>query len=640
MTEFNLQIEKITGIATTDTEVGVFSRKITFEDGSVGTFVSCILTKDSQEQELSVFLSDLFEVAIKALEHMADGVLAALVSAKDADISYTEGKKFKASIIHTLFYKNTCYVVRFGDDVVLTVYEPGKSGEIKFESGSGVIKPSQVYVVSTRSFLEAFDISDFSKELEVDLVDIIDGLATQISAEENQSEIGAGFVYVSDPSKAQKEIPDDSEPETAVEAISDSSSVEEESQPKEADVVILADTAVVSDDLQAEQLREAPAKTDKKLNLNISSVISFVRKIISAILAEFSHLRRGDIRAILQLRKRIVLVAVFIVLILFGSVFYTSYQKKAKLKSTEVTIHLASANSKYKEALSILELNNEKARSDLIEADREVKLALDLDPKNADANQLKNDISSKLHASEGAASLAFNTYIDLGSDITTLSRADKNLLAAASNNLYLIFSETKKEEFAAGGNVSSAIFYSGNAFVLGDKVKKIELSTKKEKEVGTENSARKISIFFGNVYLLTSDGIRKYVPIESGYSGSDYLSSKQSFGDNANFVIDSSIWVSSGDKIYKFTRGEKESFDISGMVNTSYSFGPIYTNAEFDNLYVIDKLNGNLLVIDKKGIYKKSYHSDNFAKATGLVINEEQTKIYLSVGSKILEASL
>ena len=60
-----------------------------------------------------------------------------------------------------------------------------------------------------------------------------------------------------------------------------------------------------------------------------------------------------------------------------------------------------------------------------------------------------------------------------------------------------------------------------------------------------------------------------------------------------------------------------------------------------DNLYVVDAANEALLAIGKDdGILKKSYQAKEFGKATGLVVDEQAGKIYISVDNKILVADL
>src|SRR3989344_4731181 len=137
MSESTLKIENITGQASRDIACGVFNKKITLANGEQGTLVACVLIKNGQDVDIQILLKDIFE--------------------------------------------------------------PPKSLEITFEEGSGPIKIGQIYLISTEKFLSIFDGSVFLNEAqELDIEEIIDGLATEISARKDQEEIGAAFVLIKD----------------------------------------------------------------------------------------------------------------------------------------------------------------------------------------------------------------------------------------------------------------------------------------------------------------------------------------------------------------------------------------------------------------------------------------------------------
>jgi len=117
-------------------------------------------------------------------------------------------------------------------------------------------------------------------------------------------------------------------------------------------------------------------------------------------------------------------------------------------------------------------------------------------------------------------------------------------------------------------------------------------------EVGKVGAGSDIWVFFGNVYVLLPNSITKFIPVEGGYAeGSEYLNSPQSFSDKSHLAIDASIWVTSGSEILKFTRGDRGSFGISGLVSEVGEFSLIYTDANLQNLYVVDSTNSALLII-------------------------------------------
>ena len=92
--------------------------------------------------------------------------------------------------------------------------------------------------------------------------------------------------------------------------------------------------------------------------------------------------------------------------------------------------------------------------------------------------------------------------------------------------------------------------------------------------------------------------------------------------------------------MFEYLRGDKESFEISGLTSSVGKLSEIYTDSESKNIYVVDSENNVLLVVDKDGIYKKAYQSNEFGKVNGLVVDEQAGKFYIAVGSEILEGNL
>jgi len=616
---YSFKIEKITGAHGENSASGVFRRRLTFGDGERGgELVSCILIAGEAGGDLGVVLGDIFELAIKRLEDSGEDILESLQLALESGREYGAGKALEVSFIHCFFYKDACFVCRLGDKVSLLSFNRDKTGAINVQLGSGPIVDGQIFLVATRKFLDIFD-RDSLKTEKIDLGEIIDGLATQISDLAKQSEIGAVFIQAKALAEKEEKESKAIEETEGVGEIGEGDEIKEVEADEKLDV------------------REAP-KERLGSKLKIKNPLPAIFRIL---VREISRLRSGDLRAIFRLRRNIVLLSAVVILVLVGSGAYTLYGQNQKTKISQLTEHLASAKSKYSEALAILAINQSRARTLLVDADNEVKAALAVDSKNTDVNNLKDEISAKLKETEAATSVKLETLSEFAENTTGVAFNGKNLVVVHGNKLSTVnLVDKKTSDIDLGESVKSAVVYSNNAFVLEDaKIKKVDLVSEKVKEVASEGGAD-IDVFFGNVYSLRASGIRKFVPIENGYSGSDYLSNKVDFAPSSRMTIDSSVWVTKDDKILKFTRGKQETYEISGLVNANFKLGAIYTNADVDNLYVVDSANSVLLVIDKKGVYKKVYQGAEFAKVADLVVDEAGGKMYLAVGNKILTAPL
>jgi len=613
MVEFSLKIEKIAGLAGEKSACGVFTKRLTLSDGTLGVIVSLVLVTDGNGEDLQTVLRDIFELSTKKLEsaNLEEGILGAVRLAEEATKEYVSGD-LKIHFAQLFFYKDVCYITRNGEKIKILVFDPPKQAEISFESGSGPIKMGQIYLVATEKFLSLFDVGVFTKEAQIDLEEIIDGLATEVSSEDDQSQIGAGFVLV----KSEEE--EGSKGSEGTEGIEGPEGSKEPNETEDSETV------------------ERPQR-------RVLNPMLFVLRVIRRVFLEIKSLKRGDIRAILTLKRNIMIVAFVIILVLVVSAIFTLKQRNEREKMARFNAYLGQASSKFTEGLAVIELNKSRAREILTEADKQIKLALEINKNDEKAQGLEGDILAKLKETETTASVSFQTFYEGSEPINSFSILGKRVVAIGGNKILVIdTSEKKADEIEGPENAVKGFAYSDSAFVLaGDKIFKVDLIKEKSEEVGQIENAYDLCVFLGNVYLVTGDQIAKFVPVEGGYSRSgDYLNEKMDMSTDSRLAIDGLVWLTKGDKIFKFLRGARQDFEISGLTGANFEFGEIYTNANLDSLYVVDRANSALLVISKDGVYQKAYQSAEFGKASDLVISDDGTKMYLSVDSKILEAAL
>ena len=645
MEEVNLQIEKITGQANDAACCGVFSSRVSFGDGSIGTLVSCILVKGAGSSDGAKQVKEIFDLANKKLEGAQSGSLDALVKAGEISKEYNSSKNLDASFSLILFYKSASYIFRSGSKVKVWVYLRASAQELSFENGSGHLKEDQIILIATEKFLSSFDLNDTLKEEDVNLEEVVDGLATEISAKDDQSEIGAALVLVKEAADAKAAI-EDTQDET-LEKVDDDVQLDTSHEIAAGEPAIIETSAVEQPDLESSFGQEAaerePAPDAKENRTSQPKLGNFLPKIAGAIGSEVSKLKRGDIRAIFRLKRNIVAGALVVLLVLALSAFFTLRGNTDRQTQSEFNTYLSSASSKYEEGLALLSLNQEKARGILIEADRAVKKALEIEPKDEQALALESNISEKLKETENLASVNFSTVVEVDGQLVSLSKNGENLVGLTGGKIHLIDVVSKSaDEIDGQSGARSAFVYDGKVFIFdGKDVNRVDLNSSANDKIIEGQQAQDINVFLGNVYLLGADQIFKYVPIENGYAESvNYLNQKEQFSTNSRLVIDGSIWVSSGSEVFQYLRGDKQGFAISGLTISAGEYGEIYTDSESDNVYVVDKTNSALLVVSKDGIYSKAYQSPEFGRASDLVVDEDNGKFYVAVGSKVLEGNL
>lgn len=596
MDKWHLQIEKIIGPHAQN--CAVFNKRIALSDESIATLIVCILVDEAAGDDLQTIFRDVFDLAAKKIED-ADSrtsTLDILTTAINKAEDFLSQKEIKASLGTCLFHLGVCYLVLKGEKIKLLIFDPPAQKEIDFGSGSGPAKAGQIYLLATSQFRKNFDASILTKS-GIDITELADGLATEVLAKDEQEEVCAILVQVKD--IENKEIIEDQEPQNLQKP-------EEKEEPH-------------------------PPKINK------------VTLTLRAIIREIAKVKRGEIGAVLRVRRSLVIIGLIIILILAGSGAYTIYQKQQKAKQAEFNTHLDRASAKYAEALAIMELNRQRAREILVEARREVNAAQSIDQNSQSAQKLAGDIETKLRESEITATVNFETAFEIETAISAISQDSAKLIGASAQGIFKAsLLEKKIDNLQDLNNIKSIFFYDGRVFTLtDDKIWRLDLTSEKLEEALKSVQGQDLAVFLGNIYLLSQDGITKFSPIEGGYAaGISYLDQKTAFGASSKMAIDGNIWATNGNKILKFLRGKPQTFEISGLVGAPGEFGEIYTNPDSDNIYVIDKTNSALLIIGKDGIYKKIYQSPEFARAADLLISNDENKIYIAVGNKILEASL
>lgn len=629
-----LQIEKIIGTGSKNVASSIFVARIPIANGALGNLVSCILVDNPGGQDAQVTARDIFEIATKKLEGAQDGVLDSLLAAKDGAVDYLKAQGAVASFGHLTFYKSAAYIARQGDDVKIFVGRGGKSHEITFDHGSGPVDFGQLYLVATGEFAKSFDVGEFLGE-EINLQELVDGLATEISAMDDSKRLAAALVLV----KGDKILEEgDGGKKVVEESVDSKSGGEAESVGRD----VVKDQR--SDVEQADSHLALWQKGQKVKGSGIVlGAIKLFAKVNNALALEIRKIKSNERLAILRLRRNLVLVVAVILIILAISAGFAIKGKKDKETAVAFNDYLLAASTKFSEGDAILSLNRERARELLIGAGDEVGKALAIQPKDAKALELKGKIDAKLKESESLSGLSFSTLTTTSEPLVSLTIRGKNIAGASASNIFVVdFASKSLSKLDGAGGAKSAFAFNDSVFTLtSDGVYKANLTSKKSEKVAEDKDSFDIAVFVGNIYLLSTSAIYKYVPVEGGYVASaDYLLGVN-FDNSSRMAIDGTVWVTKGDKILKYLKGADQNFAIAGLSSTGVQFGEIFTTADLDNLYVIDMANKALLSIGKDdGIFKKAYQANEFGRATGLVVDEQTGKIYISVDNKILQADL
>src|SRR3989344_1615388 len=418
MEKRKLNIQKVSGAPSKDCVCQVFTQRVILADSQVATLVSVFFVRTGNHEDLGKLLSEVFELSIQKIEegNMDEGVLSILSNAALKVVQFLEQEKVEASFLHSLFYKDALYIARHGESVKLMVFEPEGSQEIKFQEGSGRVKDNQLFLAATEKFLSIFDTAPLKSLEAIDLEDIIDGLATDISAEEDQSEIAAAFILAISqksgsgeeqflPNKSQGDKDEDLSQREGIEA--------RESVQNEAGL--------------------SPAGDNIETKSILKTFMSKVGFALGKTLIHLKKLKRGDIKAILSLRRNIALLAIVFLIILAASGAVTVRNKFQKEKAAQFNNYLTLASQELDQGNAIADLNRAKARENFIEADKQIKLALAIFPKDDSAQKLSSEITAKLKETEQQNQLSFTALGEFSETVNSVN-ISKNTLNLVTKN--------------------------------------------------------------------------------------------------------------------------------------------------------------------------------------------------------------
>ncbi|MDP3888771.1 MAG: hypothetical protein Q8Q24_01875 [bacterium] len=405
------------------------------------------------------------------------------------------------------------------------------------------------------------------------------------------------------------------------------------------------------------EARELPVKDFSSQQDQGTSLVSRVKGKIPRF-SLGAVLRRRNSQEVKN-RKMFFLVAVILIALLGISLFFG-----AKKRTDSET--LQKYNQTYQEASQLLEqgqalitLNPVQARDLLSQAKEKVNILQALKIEKSKTDDLQNGV-------ETAMSKVFKEYqltdVPVFLDLTLVSPDVKGDQLALSGTYLAILDQQNKrvlgadlgskstEILAGGSNLSDTklITSDSNSVLVLEKdgVAQVQIKGKnvQKGKVKTDSGwgeIKSLKEFGGNLYLLDTgrDEIWRYSATESGFSSSGQAWFKE---PNSNLTkaiamsIDGSIWVLTSDgKILKYTQGAPVGFTISGLVKPFSNPSVLYTDDSINNLYVSDKGNQRIVVLDKSGAYQAEYAWSGIADVSDMVVSESGKKILLLSGSKV-----
>lgn len=352
------------------------------------------------------------------------------------------------------------------------------------------------------------------------------------------------------------------------------------------------------------------------------------------------------------------IVGVIFVILVWSVVF--GYQRRSEAeRSKKVQTTRESVQKKVTEAEDVAFLNLDRAMGLLSEAKIEVEtLKKDLgDKKVGDVQEIEQLIKEKENQIVKKEEKTYTEFYDLAlenkdasGETMYLDGENVAILDSKKGTVYMLSLAKKSIEKKTATDVSSGRLvgmYKDRVYVLGgngiiqftgtdkDKAKKV---LEYDSEWG---SIKGLFTYNGNIYLLDQgkSDVYKYIATESGFSKkSSYFSGDSPQLDSATSIaIDSSLYISNGSQILKYTRGVAEEFKTA-FPTSDVKITKVYTDQEIEKVYAWDKTKGVVYVVNKTGNYERQFKSDILKKANDFFATKDG--VYILSGQKIYKMSL
>ena len=355
-------------------------------------------------------------------------------------------------------------------------------------------------------------------------------------------------------------------------------------------------------------------------------------------------------------RKTTLTVGVLILILLIVSVVFGISQKNKKEFKEESEKKLTIATANYEKSIS--EENFDKTSSrELFVSAKEIAFKLREDGyKSEGLSKLISDITSKEAEVLGEIKKESKELLDLtlqtsGFNGDQISSTGKEVFIFDKTNKNVIQVDTdgKDAKKIAGKDIlegaKQLASYGDRLFSLNDDgIYEITNKREKVKEKDWEESL--FYLYSGNIYLtdINANMIYRFAGNNNSFSDkTEWLAPgiEVDLSKVIDMTIDGSIWLlSSSGKATKFTNGNPSVVLMKGIAEEINNPTAIYTNEKLKYVYILDKETGRVIVLEKNGNFKLQYKSDAIKEAKDVVVPEDESKIILLTGSKLITIEL
>jgi len=577
---------------------------------------------------ISTLESEFFPLENKDLESIK-GAISATISKVKEDV--------KLSFVVCYLNDNILYLYAAGggkailkrEEKIGTVIDSDESREVK--SASGYVQDKDFIVLETQPFIRTVATPTLASALDKSTPEeVSEELAPHVH---EKTEGGASAIILNYNEASAGIAPTEEDLEQADQDLSEKSENDTEEMIENTENIEKTDDSIPETQISKENITESIKTTEIVEQVSEIETIGDLAKEPanqpSPYLSDQKSRRKmpkigfGTLKMLTN-KKRLIFLTGLILIIIFIIVGVFIFINRGSSNEALFNEIYSEARDRFEEGKSLEELNASLAEENFRKAQ---EILIQNQNTFPDGSNEDNQIEELLQQVNSA--LGNGDRPEASSTATEVDKSESQLLSVQIDNPESDFF-TQNEDFIY--------------FINEDGVTRLDKGNSEEEAIidVSWEEAGGIGVFGSNVYILDrTDNILKFVPTGSDYASSDYITDDTDITDSVAMTIDGSIYVLNSDgNIQKFTRGALDDFSITGLEKSMYTPTRITTVEDFENIYILDKGNSRIVVIDKEGNFVKAYTADILKNARDIDPQEAEAAIFILSDEKVYKIDI
>jgi len=341
-----------------------------------------------------------------------------------------------------------------------------------------------------------------------------------------------------------------------------------------------------------------------------------------------------------------------LIAIFAASIIYLNYEKKTAAENKQLSATLAVIEDKKNEAEAVLIYEEkEKARSILGEALNLAKSYYGVEAKWQELfGQQQKEVTALLNKINNIYEVVLNQTADFSAVNSQIKNIFKNKSAwqilLADGEFYQLDNATKNPVSLWQNDKIKLLTMIGDDIIYFDQennfynLDKQGASKELKINLATTIAIAEIIPYGDNLYLLDNSlgEIRKIIkPLAGGAVISFwYQDDKNLIKSGHSMMIDGNIWLVNGNQVLKFFKGKKETFNLGSIDQPLGNDLQIYTEKDWPLMYVLDRQNKRLVVVNKEnGGVIKQYLNNDLSSVQQMAVDDGQKNIWSVIDKKV-----